>query len=263
MDPLSNSSTLRADAVEVWDSNTNTYKEIQELIVGIPPSSMNTLELVAAAIGDDPNYFQTISEGLASKADLELTTSELAGKEPLVSLPANKVVTTTSSGRLEASGVSHTELGHLIGVTSSVQSQLDLREPAYIAISPLQKLLNIDTGDFELRLDDMADIVADAFQSGLFRMHATSGTSFEVQHLSGGNWETLAIYNWDDARRGGLDVNTIRAQSGSYVTVDENLVVEGDVATTGSFFGPYLNVTAVRTSKCNSIGPWWAHFKER
>ena len=63
MDALSNTSTLRADAVEVWDSNTNTYKEIQELIVGLPPSTLNSIELLAGAIGNDPNYFETVASG--------------------------------------------------------------------------------------------------------------------------------------------------------------------------------------------------------
>ena len=77
MDALSNSSTLRADAVEVWDSNTNTYKEIQELIVGLPPSTLNSIELLAGAIGNDPNYFETVASGLTAKSDLAYVNSEL------------------------------------------------------------------------------------------------------------------------------------------------------------------------------------------
>jgi hypothetical protein len=58
MDALSNSSTIRADTVEVWDSNTNTYKEIQELIVGLPPATLNSIELLAGALGNDPQLLR-------------------------------------------------------------------------------------------------------------------------------------------------------------------------------------------------------------
>ncbi len=80
MDALSNNSTLRADAIELWDSGSSTYKGLQELVLGIPPDSMNTLERVAAAIGNDPSYFQTIAAGLDSKASLVYTNSELRNR---------------------------------------------------------------------------------------------------------------------------------------------------------------------------------------
>ena len=70
MDALSNSSTIRADAIEVWDSNSSTYKGIQELIVGLPPSTLSSIELLAGAIDNDPNYFATVASGLTAKSDL-------------------------------------------------------------------------------------------------------------------------------------------------------------------------------------------------
>ena len=80
MDALSNLTNLRADTVELWDNNAGSYIGIQELVLGIPPASMNTLELVAAALGNDAGYFETVAAGLDSKADLSFTTSELEGK---------------------------------------------------------------------------------------------------------------------------------------------------------------------------------------
>ena len=74
------------------------YLGIQEMVLGIPPASMDTLEKVAAALGNDPSYFETIAAGLDSKANLSLVTSGLAGKADLTTT-TNELATkaTTSS----------------------------------------------------------------------------------------------------------------------------------------------------------------------
>ena len=74
MDVLSNLTNIRADSVELWDEGSGSYLGVQELVLGLPPASMNTLELVAAALGNDPDYFESVGLGLAAKADLALTT---------------------------------------------------------------------------------------------------------------------------------------------------------------------------------------------
>ena len=84
MDALSNLNSIRADVIEVWDPVALQYKTIQETIVGLPPSTLNNLELLAGAIGNDPGYFETVAECLESKADLAFTTSELEGKASIV-----------------------------------------------------------------------------------------------------------------------------------------------------------------------------------
>ncbi len=83
MDALSNSSTLRADTIELWDAAASRYVGIQELLIGIPPSDMNTMEKVAGALGNDPGYFETIAAGLDAKASLAYTNSELLKKSDL------------------------------------------------------------------------------------------------------------------------------------------------------------------------------------
>ena len=55
MDVLSNLTNIRADSMELWDEGTASYLGVQELVLGLPPASMNTLELVAAALGNDPD----------------------------------------------------------------------------------------------------------------------------------------------------------------------------------------------------------------
>ena len=154
MDPLSNLTSIRADSIEIWDKTAASYKGIQELVLGIPPASMNTLELVASAIGNDEDYFNTVAAGLQAKADLTYTNSALDGKEPLVSLAAERALTSSSTGQLAASSTTSLELNHLAGVTSPIQTQLGGKEPFFNAISPIMKGLNLGTGDFEVKLDD-------------------------------------------------------------------------------------------------------------
>ena len=83
MDALSNSSTIRADAIELWDASSAEHVGIQQLVLGIPPASMNTLEKLAAAIGNDPEYFETIAVGLDSKADLHSPLASLLARSLL------------------------------------------------------------------------------------------------------------------------------------------------------------------------------------
>ena len=83
MDPLSNLTSMRRDTIELWDAAARRYVGIQELLIGIPPSDMDTLEKVSNAIGNDPGYFQTIAAGLDSKASIAYTNSELLKKSDL------------------------------------------------------------------------------------------------------------------------------------------------------------------------------------
>ncbi len=77
MDPLSNLTTLRADSLELWDDQTASYLSVLELATGFPPSTMNTLELLAQSIGNDPELFESVFTNLETKADQSYVDSEL------------------------------------------------------------------------------------------------------------------------------------------------------------------------------------------
>jgi len=79
-------------------------------LVDSAPSTLNTLDELAAALGDDANYAATITTALGLKAPLDSPT--FTGT---VVLPSN-----TSIGT-----VSNTEIGYLDGVTSSIQTQIN------------------------------------------------------------------------------------------------------------------------------------------
>jgi hypothetical protein len=72
---------------------TNAITEAVGGVIDLAPGALDTLNELAAAINDDPNFFSTISTALETKQD-------------------------------KVTGVSDTEIGYLDGVTSSIQTQL-------------------------------------------------------------------------------------------------------------------------------------------
>ena len=53
--------TANGSVVDILDA-------VQGSIVGLPPSSLNTIEKLSAAISNDPNYFQTMQTSVNAKA---------------------------------------------------------------------------------------------------------------------------------------------------------------------------------------------------
>ncbi len=95
MDALSNLNSIRADVIEVWDAGSLSYKTIQETIVGLPPSTLNSIELLASAIGNDPGFFEAVATGLAAKADTSSVESELATRDTVIASKASSVELTS------------------------------------------------------------------------------------------------------------------------------------------------------------------------
>lgn len=87
--------------------------EISNLVASAP-AALDTLDELAAALGDDANFATTVTNNLATKAPLESPT--FTGT---VTLPG-----TTSIGNVNSS-----ELLYLDGVTSSIQTQLNSKAP--------------------------------------------------------------------------------------------------------------------------------------
>jgi hypothetical protein len=73
-------------------------------IIDAAPTTLNTLNEIAAALGDDANYATTITTALGNKQSI-------------------------------VSGVSDTEIGYLDGVTSSIQTQLNTKASTGKAIA--------------------------------------------------------------------------------------------------------------------------------
>lgn len=93
-------------------------------VIDLSPSTLDTLNELAAAINDDPNFFSTVSTALGTKqatvtgAATTITSSDLTVSRALVS---------NASGKVAVSTVTDTELGYVSGVTSAIQTQIDAK----------------------------------------------------------------------------------------------------------------------------------------
>jgi len=90
------------------------------IILSGAPSALDTLDELAAALGDDANFATTVTNSIATRAPLSSPT--FTGT---VVLPS-----TTSIGN-----VSSTELGYLDGVTSAIQTQINTKTSTGKAIA--------------------------------------------------------------------------------------------------------------------------------
>lgn len=112
-------------------------------LVDSAPETLNTLNELAAALGDDPNFATTITNKIAQKADAsdlsnyattEALTSGLEGKadtghshkaNQISGLTEHRALISDGSGVISSSAITSTELGCLDGVTSNIQTQLN------------------------------------------------------------------------------------------------------------------------------------------
>ena len=112
-------------------------------LVDSAPETLNTLNELAAALGDDPNFATTITNNIAKKAnasDLDnyatktALTSGLAGKadtshghiaQQISGLDAHRALISDGTGVVSSSAITSTELEYLDGVTSNIQTQLN------------------------------------------------------------------------------------------------------------------------------------------
>ena len=112
-------------------------------LVDSAPETLNTLNELAAALGDDPNFATTITNQIARKADASdldnyatktALTSGLAGKAntshthtvaEINGLSQNKLMVSDANGHPSVLSVTSTEASYLSGVTSNIQTQLN------------------------------------------------------------------------------------------------------------------------------------------
>lgn len=111
--PGTNTTQIATTAFVISEAASAVSAGISNLI-GSSPSLLNTLQELAAAINNDPTFFTTVANGLATKAPLASPT--FTGT---VILPS-----TTSIGT-----VSDVEIGYLDGVTSAIQTQINSKAP--------------------------------------------------------------------------------------------------------------------------------------
>ena len=108
-------------------TKTQTDTQISTAIsnlVASAPTTLNTLNEIAAALNNDPNLATTLTNQIASK---QPTITGAASTITTSNLTASSVLVSDTSGKVAASSVSNTQLGYLTGVNSNIQTQLDTR----------------------------------------------------------------------------------------------------------------------------------------
>jgi hypothetical protein len=130
--PLSNSSTIRADSVEVWNPLKRKYEALGESIVGLAPEDLNSIELLAQAIDNGPNYFQTVAAGLSAKADRDDVDADLTLLGGLVDTKASSSALASATAALQAQVDTKASSSDLAALSSTVQTKQDalLQVPA-------------------------------------------------------------------------------------------------------------------------------------
>lgn len=102
---------------------TTTYVDSAvSALVGGAPETLNALNELAAALGNDPNFATTVSTQIGKK---QATITGAATTITNSNLTASRALVSDANGKVAVSAVTSTELGYLDGVTSNIQTQLN------------------------------------------------------------------------------------------------------------------------------------------
>ena len=102
---------------------TETYvANAVSALVGGAPETLNALNELAAALGNDPNFATTMATELGKK---QPTITGGATTITSNNLTASRALVSDANGKVAVSAVTSTELGYLDGVTSAIQTQLN------------------------------------------------------------------------------------------------------------------------------------------
>lgn len=172
-------------------SETYVNTEINNLIDSAP-GTLDTLNEIAAALNDDPDFYNTITALISDKQD---TITGAATTITDTDLTASKALISNASGKVAVSTVSDTELGYLSGVTSAVQTQIDSKQDTLSAGTGIDitgttistNLTNlIDTGAIQ------ADAVT-AVKMAQFDDNLTAATVGDILVSNGTDFDNVTV----------------------------------------------------------------------
>jgi hypothetical protein len=155
--------------------DTNYVDTQLAALVDSAPSTLDTLNELAAALGDDENFATTVTNSLATKQDV-------------------------------VANVSDTEIGYLDGVTSGIQGQLDAKIPLAQTVADKAtnySILAADAGTLitnsaavTITIDDVLSVgeQIDFLQMGADQITFAQGTATNL-YSKDGNLKTAAQYS--------------------------------------------------------------------
>jgi hypothetical protein len=155
--------------------DTNYVDTQLAALVDSAPSALDTLNELAAALGDDENFATTVTNSLATKQDV-------------------------------VANVSDTEIGYLDGVTSGIQGQLDAKIPlaqtvadkatSYSILAADAGTLITNSAAVTITIDDVLSVgeQIDFLQMGADQITFAQGTATNL-YSKDGNLKTAAQYS--------------------------------------------------------------------
>lgn len=177
-------------------------------LVDAAPTTLDTLNELAAALGDDPNFATTVTTALGTKAPSANPT--FTGT---VTLPS-----TTSIGSVDS-----TELGYLNGVTSAIQTQLNAKVDEVASTDNAIVRFNGTGGsvqDSGATVDDDGNIAVSSSTSGKVTIATTSAVNnsgssvyLDVPTPAADHWSQV-MYRVGGSNRWKI-LRTMDAESGS------------------------------------------------
>ena len=93
-------------------------------LIDSSPAALDTLNEIAAALNDDPDFYNTINTLINTKQD---TVTGAATTIVSSDLTVSRALISNASGKVAVSSVTDTELGYVSGVTSDIQTQIDAK----------------------------------------------------------------------------------------------------------------------------------------
>ena len=158
-------------------------------------------------------------------------------------LTASRALVSGSGGKIEVSAVTSTELGHLDGVTSAVQTQINTLQTNVNTVTANVNTLDANADAIETRRTQniagavssilTADLTADRaiISTGAGKVGVSAVTATEIGHLDG---VTSAIQTQLDAVEARRAANNITTTFTDDVIITGNLIINGDTTTANS-----------------------------
>ena len=154
-------------------------------VVDSAPATLDTLNELAAALGDDANFSTTTSTALGNRLRVDTAAQGLTGTQQANAI-TNLGITATKAELNVLDGITATvtELNYTDGVTSNIQTQLDakLASSSYTAADVLTKIKTVDGAGSGLDAD-----LLDGISSGSFLRSDATDTASGNLTLTGTN----------------------------------------------------------------------------
>jgi hypothetical protein len=221
-------------------------------VVDTAPAALNTLNELAAALGDDANFSTTTSTALGNRLRVDTASQGLTGTQQANAI-TNLGITSTKAELNILDGVTATaaelnimdgvtattaELNYTDGVTSNIQTQLDATlDTAGTGIDISSTTISVDVSDFMANGSNNRILTA----TGTDAMNAEANLTFDGS--------TLALTGDLNVGSGDFFVDDSTGRTGIGLTsADKKLEVSGDIKISGGDYNGLFFENAAGTT---------------